>query len=127
MSKLPKSLTALAAVLLQMPQHIAPVLDLIPHVPAHINGRLLLDRQGDAIAGPSVQFHDLLFEEFVFRADDQAGKIRFALQVIDDPRRNELRLQVVGRNPDPDHGRDRDDDTGRDQKVSMLHIDTWLR
>ena len=97
-----------------MLEHVAAILDFVPHVAAHVNRRFVQNGEGNAVARAAVEFDDLFFEKLVFRADDQPGKIGFALEVVDDHTldlrarsRSELRLRD-GANFDRCEGADRD-------------------
>jgi hypothetical protein len=53
-------------------------------IKAHEDRSGLLSRHGDTIAGPRIDFDDLLLLQFVLPAQDKSRKIGAVLQVVDD-------------------------------------------
>ena len=70
--------------LFHLPQDVAHIIDFVPHILAHIDGRFLLDRHGDAVARTSVQFDNFLLMQLVFGANNQPCIISRILQVVND-------------------------------------------
>ena len=65
-------------------EDVGAVFDFFPDFVGNVDGGGLLDRHGDAVAWAAVEFNDLAGVQFVFGADDEAGEVGFAFEVVDD-------------------------------------------
>ena len=84
-------------------EHVGHILDLVPDLPAHEDGRFLLGGHGEAIAGTRIQFNNLSLMKFVLGRNNQAPKVCPALEVINDDAfhfrthsRKDERHEIVG-------------------------------
>src|SRR6476660_5459108 len=75
---------SLESLFLHLAQNIAHIVDFIPHILAHVNGRLLLRSHGDAIARSSIQLDDLFLLQLVFDLNDDARVVSGVLQIVND-------------------------------------------
>ena len=65
-------------------EDIGHVLDAFPYVIADVDGSLLLEGDGDAVAGSRVEFDDLFVLEFIFGLQDEARVVNAVFEVVDD-------------------------------------------
>jgi hypothetical protein len=83
----PRALRALGAfvlLFLHLAEDVGAVFDFFPDLVGDIDRGGLLDGHGDAVAGAPVELDDLAGVEFVFGADDEAGEVGFAFEIVDD-------------------------------------------
>ena len=78
------ALFPLRAFFLNHSKRLCHVFDLIPNIKAYIDRGVLRSRHRNTIAGPRIDFDDLLLLRFVLHTDDKPCIVRAELEIVDD-------------------------------------------
>ena len=74
---------AFPRLVLDVVEHLGHVIDGVENLVRNVDGPFVLDRDDQGIAGPGIDFDDLL-AQFVFHGDDHAGEELVPIDVVDD-------------------------------------------